>query len=138
MILNSGRPRSSTRWALTDASLYLGFASILLLFVLTACSRSGGTGLTERENRAFDSASPELKQTWAAALEAGKTNDYVGAQTLLYGLLSQQLTPEQQKAVQDETTVVRNNLSAAVQRGDPAAQAALQQLRQNPPNRQRH
>ena len=109
-----------------------------LLCLVAGCSRSSGTGLTERENHAFDSASPELKQSWAAALEAGKTNDYVGAQTLLYGLLTQQLTPEQQKAVQDEITVVRDNLSAAVQRGDPAAQAALQQLRQNPPNRQRH
>lgn len=138
MRLNSGWPRSSKRWVFIGAPLFLAFASILLLFVPTACSRSSGSGLTERENHAFDSASPELKQSWAAALEASKTNDYAGAQTLLYGLLGQQLTPEQQKAVQDEITVVRDNLTAAVQKGDPAAQAALQQLRQNPPNRQRH
>jgi hypothetical protein len=116
----------------------LSLLSILVVLLLPACSRSGGSGLTARETQAFDKASPELKQSWTAALAAAKTNDYVGAQTLLYGLLGQQLTPEQQQAVQDEITVVKDNLTAAVQKGDPAAQAALQQLRQNPPNRARH
>jgi hypothetical protein len=105
---------------------------------LVACIAGGCSRSSTSEIHAFDQAAPELKQTWMTALSAGSNNDYVGSQTMLFGLLGEPLTPEQVQAVQKEIALVRNNLSAAVQKGDPAAQAALQQLRQNPPNRQRH
>ncbi len=107
--------------------------------VLT-CSgcRGGKTGaLSGKEQHAFDGASPELTQSWAGALDASKTNDYFGAETLLYRLMRQGINPEQKQAVEHELTIVNDRLTAALDKGDAEAKAALDQLHQNPPNRLR-
>ena len=115
------------------AKLALGL--VACIFLLVGCGQKGGPGPSNAGTAAFDNASQELKQTWNLALEASRTNDYVKAQTLLFGMLRQQPTPEQTTAIQNEIALSRQHLEAAVQQGDPAAQAALRQLRQNPPNR---
>lgn len=48
-----------------------------------------------------------------------RTNDYAGAQILLYGLLRQDLTPEKKQAVSRTTTEVNERMLAAVQKSDP-------------------
>lgn len=73
---------------------------------------------------------------WTAATEAARTNDYVGAQNLLFGLLNAQtLSAEQKAAVSKEIGTVNDQLYAAFDKGDPAAQKAVEELRRNPPNR---
>jgi predicted small lipoprotein YifL len=103
--------------------------------IFAGCGRKGVGELTAAEAKAFDQAAPELKQEWIAALEASKTNDYNGAQTLLYGLLNQNLSPEQRQAVVKQSTVVNDRLYSALEKGDPAAQKAIEEMRRNPPNR---
>jgi Sec-independent protein translocase protein TatA len=102
--------------------------------LLPACGPKRGE-VTQVEKKAFDQAQPELQQMWAVALEAGRTNDYFGAQTLLWKLKRQELTDAQRQALDNQMKGLNERLSAALDKGDPAAQAALRQLRENPPNR---
>ena len=110
------------------------FPAILLL---VGCSKKQGVGeLTDADTKAFDSAPADVKQTWTTALEASKSNDYVGAQTLLYGLLAQNLSPDQKQAVTKASTLVNQRLYDGVEKGDPAALKAMEDMRRNPPGRQ--
>jgi len=78
-----------------------------------------------------------MKQVWDSAQAADQTNNYAGAQTLYYGLLRQDLTPEQRQAVSAASTALNQRFTQALQAGDPAAKEALNQMRANPPNRMR-
>ena len=118
-------------------SVKLTLVLMVGIFLVAGCGQKGGPAQSSAGADAFDKASPAMKQIWNLALEASRTNDYVTAQTLLFGLLRQEPTPEQTAAIQNQITVSRQRLEAAVEKGDPAAQAALKQLRQNPPNRPR-
>ncbi len=108
------------------------------LLIVAGCHKQGAGELTDKDRQAFDSASAELKQTWQAALEAVKTNDYVGAQTLLYGMLNQNLSPDQKEAVTKESTSINNRLYEGVEKGDPVAVKAFEDMKRNPPGRQAH
>ena len=108
----------------------------ICLALLPGCGHKTGGELSSAEKRAFDQAPADLKAQWTAALEAGQTNDYVSAQTLLYGLLSQTLSPDQKQAVGKEQSLLNNRLYSGLDKGDPEAQRALEELRRNPPNRQ--
>jgi hypothetical protein len=111
--------------------LAVGSAALLLL---AGC---GKKALVNADDvRAFDKASPELKQMWQTALEAGKTNNYVTAEMVLYRLLRPELTPEQRDAISRQLTDLTERLNEAVTKGDPAAKAAVEELHRNPPNRQ--
>ncbi len=119
-----------------------GIGSCLLLLAIemliaVGCHRTGAAELSSKEQHAFDSAAPEVAQPWAAAIEAAKTNDYFSAETLLYRLTRQGLTSEQKQAVEHQLTIVNTRLDAALDKHDPAAMAALDQLHSNPPNRLR-
>lgn len=115
------------------------WASLLVLsavFLIAGCRQAGVGELSSKERQAFDSAPPELKQTWMTALEASRTNDFAGAQTLLYGLLNQNLSPEQKQAVTKESTSINNRLYDGVAKGDPVALKALEDMKRNSPGRQ--
>jgi hypothetical protein len=105
------------------------------LAFLTGCGQKAAGELSSAEKRAFDQAPAELKAQWTAALEAGGTNDYVSAQTLLYGLLNQALSQEQKQAVGKALSSLNDRLYSALDKGDPEAQKAIEELRRNPPNR---
>jgi tRNA A37 N6-isopentenylltransferase MiaA len=105
------------------------------LAFLTGCGQKTAGELSSAEKRAFDQAPAELKAQWTAALEAGGTNDYVSAQTLLYGLLNQTLSQEQKQAVGKALSSLNDRLYSALDKGDPEAQKAIEELRRNPPNR---
>jgi hypothetical protein len=72
-----------------------------------------------------------------SARTSAKTNGYVIAQTILYELSRLELPAEQRQAVPEQLALVVRNFNAALEKGDPAAQQALAELRQNPPNRPR-
>ena len=104
--------------------------------LLTGCGhKTGVPQLSPADKAAFDQAPADLKGQWTAALEAGDKNDYVGAQTLLYGLLNQTSSPEQKQAVSKELSLLNDRLYSALGKGDPEAQKAMEELRRNPPNR---
>jgi hypothetical protein len=106
------------------------------LALLTGCGQKTAGELSSAEKGAFDQAPGDLKAQWTGALEAAGTNDYVGAQTLLYGLLNQTLSPEQKQAVGKTLSSLNERLYSALDKGDPEAQKAMEELRRNPPNRQ--
>jgi hypothetical protein len=112
----------------------LGVAAVLLF---GGCKKDGSPGPAPGEIKAFEAATPEVKQVWQAALDADRTNDYGKGLTLYYSLLGENLTEEQHEAVGRLSTSLKQRLSDAAQKGDATAQAALQELRQRVPNRQR-
>jgi len=107
------------------------------LFFFIGCGNKAGGKLSSADLKVFDSAPEEVKQMWTRALEASKTNDYVGGATLLNQLLSGDLTPQQRDVVSRESTSLNSRLYGAVEKGDPEAQKAVQELRRNAPNRPR-
>jgi predicted small lipoprotein YifL len=110
----------------------LAWAALMLM--LAACGRKGPAPANPN---AFDKAAPEIKQIWDAALTADKTNGYYASQALLFRLLQQPLAPEQQEAANQQLTATKARFTAALEKGDPAAKSALDEMRRNPPNRQR-
>ena len=111
----------------------LAFATVLLL---GGCKK-GNSSDPAAAIKAFDTASPEVKRVWQVALEADRTNAYAAALTLYYSMLREDLTPEQRDAVGRVSTSLKQRLSDAAQKGDAAALAAQQELRQRAPNRPR-
>ena len=117
----------------TIFAVSFAFAALLLF---GGCKKGNSTG-PAADIKAFDTASPEVKRVWQAALEADRTNGYAGALTLYYSMLREDLTPEQRDAVGRVSTSLKQRLSDAAQKGDAAALAAQQELRQRAPNRPR-
>jgi len=106
------------------------------LGLLTACHDKGSRELSSAEAKSFDQAPAEIQKMWAAAVQAAQTNDYVGAENLLYGLLNaQQLSPDQKAAVSKKLGEVNDEMYASLSKGDPNAQKAVEELRRNPPFR---
>jgi hypothetical protein len=118
----------------TLLTISLAFAAVLLC---GGCKKNSATGPTTSDIKAFDTATPEVKQVWQTALQADRTNDYAGGITLYFSLMREDLTPAQQEVVAKLSTSLKQRLSDAAQKGDPAAQAAVQELRQHAPNRPR-
>jgi hypothetical protein len=106
------------------------FAPIALFsIVLVNGCGPGGRKLTSADAKAFDNASPELKERWAKAQASIATNDYVGSIVTLRSMLSAGLSKPQIDAVQDALASYDAKLMKAVDHGDPAAQKALETLR---------
>ncbi len=120
-------------------SFLITFSGLLLcLMVVVGCGKkTSSTSLTDGDMKAFDSAPAELKQIWVSATEAARTNDYVGAETMLFMLIRQDISEAQKQVANRQIGAVHQRLLAAVEKGDPDAQKALQELQQNPPNRRR-
>ena len=74
---------------------------------------------------------------WVQASEAVRTNGYVSAYNLCYQLSNADLSPDQKQAVTKVSADLNDRLLAAVDKGDPAAQQALEEMRRDPPNRKR-
>jgi hypothetical protein len=79
---------------------------------------------------AFQSAGPRLQASWQLALDAAATNGYATAILTLRQLQAQtDLTPEQRAAVSNQMVAVNIQLQAALQKGDPDATKAQEELR---------
>ncbi len=107
---------------------------LVLACVLSGCH---GKRTSAPDSQAFAQAPQELKQLWEVAVNADGTNDYATAQTVYFSLMRQELTPEQRQAVNNASTALNARMTKALEAGDPAAKAALAELRKNPPNRAR-
>jgi len=81
------------------------------------------------DKSAFKSASPEIKQVWNTALAADGANDYVAANTNYVSLLSQPISADQVAAVQSALRALNERMQAALAKGDPSAQKAVDQLK---------
>jgi hypothetical protein len=129
----------------TAASLMRTLNATLLMISLAGaavllcggCGKSGPAAPGAAEIQAFDKATPEIKDIWQAALSADRTNDYAKGITLYFALMREEITPEQQAVVAKASTGLKQRMDDAAAKGDAAAQAALQELRQHAPGRPR-
>jgi len=112
----------------------LAVAAVLLC---GGCKKDSSPGPTAAEIKAFEAATPEVKQVWQAALDADRTNGYAKGLSLYYSLLGENLPPEQHDAVARLSTGLKQRMSDAAAKGDATAQAALEELRQRARNRPR-
>ena len=113
------------------------FLAVAVVLLCGGCKKGSSPGPTAAEIKAFEAATPEVKQVWQVALDADRTNDYGKGLSVYYSLLHENLTEEQREAVGRLSTGLKQRLSDAAQKGDAAALAALQELRQRAPNRPR-
>ena len=106
-------------------------ASLCLLLAsgfVNGCKRESSPSISDG-TKAFKSAAPELREAWAAAVEAERTNGYVVAYATLIQLRHPSvLSPEQLQAVNALYHSLTMHLSEAVQRGDPAAKSAAEEI----------
>jgi hypothetical protein len=117
------KKRPSKILGLTVAAVCL--ASALLL--VAGCGQKGAK-LTSDQSKAFDGAPPEVKQAWEKALAADKANDYVVAQTSLDSLNHMILSDAQRQALDTESAAFGLRLMQAVEKNDPAALKAVQEI----------
>ena len=109
-------------------SLLLLAVPVPLLLVLVCSCSPGGRKLTSADLKAFDGATPELKQSWTRSQATAATNDYVSAILTLRAMLHQNLSKEQLDAVQNALAAYDKKLMKAANRGDAATQKALETL----------
>jgi len=116
----------------------------LSVLVLTGCGRSG-TGGSDLEKSfqsgkgaqagnapgSMQSADPATKAMVNDAINAIKNNDPAEGVVILQGVRAQpNLTPEQLTSVQDMIANAQKSLVDRADRGDPAALAAMQRIRE--------
>ncbi len=107
------------------------FVAPVLALILIGCSRQQQEVVTDKDKKAFDNAPAEVKQLWTIALEADRTNDFFGADSMLTELMHRDLTPDQNQAADKQRVVARRHLQSAIDKGDPEAQKALRELQAN-------
>jgi hypothetical protein len=128
---------------------YAGILALLMgLAVITGCSKKKvNVSDLEKAFQATEASLPAAEASPASpsqapevplrvfveqASQAIKGNDYAGAIIPLQALRSQpNLTAEQLTTVQDTMAAVQTELALKADRGDPAAQRALDQIRQS-------
>jgi hypothetical protein len=109
--------------------LFRSLAFCLLVVAVAGLSGCGKTAATDG-NKAFQSASPDLKKSWDMAMAAMKTNGYAAAILHLQELRAQPgLSAEQTKAVEETSTAISDKMYDAANDGDPAAKQAIEDLR---------
>jgi len=101
---------------------------VLGLLVEAGCGHNT-LEMTASERKAFESAPPEIRQTWEKALAADKANDYSNAQSLLANLAQLQLNEDQRKALDKERADFGRRLWAAAEKNDSAAVKAVKEFR---------
>jgi len=103
-------------------------ASLAGALLLVAGCGQKTSKMTSEQSKSFDSAPPEVKQTWEKALAADKANDYLTAQTSLDTLNKMILSDPQRQAVEAENNSFGERLMQAVNKNDPAAVQAVQEI----------
>ena len=103
---------------------------LVLGLIVLAAILSSGCNRNSVSPTAFQSASAQNKSAWDAATAAINSKDYLGALTNLDKLQAQtDLSADQQKAVAAAEANIRDQMYTAANKGDTAAQQALDELR---------
>jgi hypothetical protein len=110
-------------------SIALRLSVLVAGLMLAGCGQKSAES-TSADLKAFPSAPADTKTLWEQAVAAEKASDFMAAQAAFLQLRAQNLTPEQQAAVQHAAQSNGEKLLAAFNKGDPAAQKAMEALRQ--------
>jgi hypothetical protein len=114
--------------SLIASSILLGTILTSLLLV-AGCGKKASSVSSPVDKQAFDKAPPQVKQAWEQVMEADRTNGYMLARGLLDDLSKEPLAPEQSDAVNNEMAALMKRMYDQANKGDPAAQAAIRELR---------
>ena len=106
-------------------TLVAPLALLCLALVLVAGCGQKTAKLMADQNKAFDSAPAEVKQTWKNALAADKANDYVAAAASLDSLKKMILSDEQGKVLEAERDAFGQRLIQAIDKNNPSAIQAV-------------
>ena len=107
------------------------FAS--LAFAISGCSKKPEVDTAKLEN-SFATAEPADKSQAAKVVDAVKAGDYDAALASLKSLAQQaKLTPEQKAAIEDVTSQVQKQLSAAISKAAEGGQKALEDAKKSLP-----
>lgn len=101
---------------------------LILGVVLPGCSKKESLAL---DTASFNSAPPELREKWKAAAEYASNNNYLGAATNLIDIFSksQQLTADQNDALNQAWMKLGNLAFAAANAGDKGATEAVLKMK---------
>jgi hypothetical protein len=102
---------------------------LLLGAVFPGCSKKENLAL---DTASFNSAPPELSEKWKAAANYASGNNYLGAATNLIDIFSksQQLTPDQNDALNQAWMKLGNLAFAAANAGDKGATEAVLKMKE--------
>jgi len=104
-----------------------------LAFAISGCSKKPEVDTAKLEN-SFATAEPADKSQAAKVVDAVKAGDYDAALASLKGLAQQaKLTPEQKAAIEDVTSQVQKQLSAAISKAAEGGQKALEDAKKSLP-----
>lgn len=108
----------------------IAVVALFLVGIIQGCSKKGDLVL---DNSSFDSAPPELKEKWKAAGDYVARKNYLGAATNLIDIFGkkQQLTTEQNDALNQAWMKLGNQAFAAANSGDKAATEAVLKMRES-------
>ncbi|HXU79282.1 MAG TPA: hypothetical protein VN794_22070 [Methylomirabilota bacterium] len=107
------------------ASALAGLALAAVVVLCIGCGQ-GSVKLSSSEKKAFDQASPEVKQAWENVQAAEKANEYLKAVNLFDSLSQMQLTEPQKEALIKEREGFNQRLWQAAEKNDAAAVQAVQ------------
>lgn len=104
---------------------------LALMLGLSGCGKSQAKSPDPAQQaKVIQTASPEVQKGWQLALAAAETNDFATAILTLRKLQSHaNPTPEQQAAITARMNAINDQLAAAIQKGDPEATKAMQEIR---------
>jgi hypothetical protein len=107
-------------------------AGLLGALALAGCGRGNASVAHALQTKAFDSASPALKEKWGAVVSDLHSNGFNSkAQIGLWDLRQEQaLTSEQKLVVEETLKTLAGRMYDAAGRGDPAALEALKDVRE--------
>jgi len=97
------------------------------LLLIVGCGQKS-VSLSKGQANAFDEAPVDIKNIWDKALAADQANDYVNAQNFLDSLASIDLNSQQTQALSEELAAFQQRLLNAVDKNDPSAIKAIQEM----------
>jgi len=118
-----------------QAPLLLAGACFVFLVSVSIVGCKKKEVMPQANPQAFDNAPADIKEMWAQALEADRTNGFYNAQVLLYTIVRTDPSAPFAEEARKELGVVGVHFQEALKQGLPEALAAQDELRKMPPNR---
>jgi hypothetical protein len=116
----------------TPRVFFYRVGAVMLLgcgLLVQGCSKKAGLAL---DSGSFSSAPPELIEKWKAAAQCASSKDYLGTATNLIEIFgkSQQLTADQNQALNQAWLNLGNLAFEAANKGDKAATEAVLKMKE--------
>jgi hypothetical protein len=113
-----------------DSRAFRVCANAALSLLLAGCGANPQSAASHGD-KAFQSATPEVRSAWQTAAASLKTNNFALAlDTLKHLHAVPSLTQDQMKAIETTATATSDKMYAAANAGDANAKKSIEELRQ--------